>query len=164
MKNLLIAVLVYTAAISLAKADDCLTTYKEISQDIVYKVNKEQPNHLKGAVIIVRLADGRESSVPAEKFMVVRRVQKTIVGQNKLLSTKLTCNKDTKKNIVYVGAKREAGDVEVKTQNKTAQVDTLKTLTPSLNYMRRKILNSDLNLGAGVDKNGQVSGTIGLDF
>lgn len=166
MKNLLIATLIYTGAISLAEAQECTTTNSEIVQDVVHNVNKDIPKHLRGATIIVRQADGRETSVPAEQFMVVKRKQYTVAGQNRLVMSKLRCDKDQKKNILYVGAKRELTDLETKTNavNKSAQVDSLKTLTPSLNYMRRKVLDSDLNLGIGIDKNSQVGGTIGLDF
>jgi hypothetical protein len=166
MKNILIALLIYSSAMGLAEADECTETTKSITQDVVHAVNKDMPKHLQGATITVKLADGSETTVPAEKFMVVPRKQYTVAGQNKTVSSKLTCDKDQKKNIVYVGAKRELTDLETKVNvpAKSAQVDSLKVLTPSINYMRRKILDSDLNLGGGVDKNGQVQGTIGLDF
>lgn len=166
MKNILIATLIYTLAIGLARAEECIEESSTITQDVVHNVNKDIPKHLRGATIIVRQADGRETTVPAEKFMVVPRKQQTVVGQNKIVSKKLTCDKDQKKNILYVGAKRELTDLETKTNaiNKSAQVDSLKTLTPSINYMRRKVLDSDLNLGIGIDKNSQIGGTVGLDF
>lgn len=164
MKNILITVLMHLSAFSFVQAQECKETHSEIVQDVLYKVNKNQPSHLKGAVIIVRLADGRESKVSADKFMVVPRKQQTVAGQNKLVMSKLRCDKDQKKNIVYVGAKKELTDLETRVSGNSARVESSKTLTPSLNYMRRKVLNSDLNLGIGIDKNSQIGGTIGLDF
>ncbi len=161
MKYLLIILMSLT---SVSNAQECKETHSEIVQDVVYMVNKNMPAHLKGATIIVRQANGKETSVPAERFMVVPRKQKTVAGQNKLVMSKLRCDKDQKKNIVYVGAKKELTDLETRVSGNTARVESSKTLVPSVNYMRRKVLNSDLNLGIGIDKNSQIGGTIGLDF
>lgn len=161
MKNLLIAFSIYFAAIGLVRADECKET-QVITQDVVHQVNKDIPKHLQGATITVRLANGKETTVPAEKFMVVPRKQYTVAGKNK--AVRLTCNKDVKKNIVMIEAERDVDDLEVRTNGKSAQVDSLKSLTPGINYYRRQILDSDLGIGAGVDENGTVKGMIGLDF
>lgn len=161
MKYLLIILMSLT---SVSYAEECSETQSTVVQNVVYTVNKNMPAHLKGATIIVRQANGKETSVPAERFMVVPRKQYTKLGENKAVNTKLTCNKDQKKNIVYVGAKKELTDLETRVSGNTARVESSKTLVPSVNYMRRKVLNSDLNLGIGIDKNSQIGGTIGLDF
>jgi hypothetical protein len=168
MKNLLIATLVYTGAISLAEAQECMETQSTVTQDVVYEVNKNMPAHLKGAVIIVRQADGRETSVPAERFMVVKRIQYTKLGENKITNSKLTCKAKQKKNIVFVDAKKEHSGLNTTTQlipgGVSAKVQSDKALTPGLNYYRRQLLDSDLGAGVGIDKNGQIKGMIGLDW
>lgn len=165
MKNFLIAFSIFFLVVMFARAgQQCIEEKSTIFQDVLYRVDTDMPAHLKGAKIIVRLADGRESIVPAERFKVVARRQQFLAGKNEITSKSKKCKLDDKKNIVYVGAKRELGDLETKVSGNTAKVESKRTLTPSVNYIRRKVLNSDLNVGGGVDKNGQVQGTLGLEF
>ncbi len=168
MKNLLIATLVYAGAFSLAEAQECKTTNSEIVQDVVYNVNKDIPAHLKGAKIIVRLADGKETVVPAEQFMVVKRKQYTVAGQNRLVMSKLRCEAKSRKNSVMVDARKDHSGMDTSTATipggVQATVKSNKALTPGINYYRREILDSHLGLGAGVDSNGTLKAIIGLDF
>ena len=58
------------------------------------EIKTDVPSHLKGATIIIRTADSKESSVPAEKFKVVPRKQQFIVTKTKQES-KTTCSVET---------------------------------------------------------------------
>jgi hypothetical protein len=100
--------------------------------------------------------------------MVVPRKQYTKLGENKAVSTKLTCKAKSRKNSVMVDARRDFTGV-FKSSSSTATTQTLKVstekaLVPGLNYYRREILDSHLGLGAGVDANGTLKALIGLDF
>ena len=160
---------VFFLAIIFARADQqCTESESSVVQDVVYTVNKNMPKYLQGATIIVRLADGRESSVPAERFMVVARKQKTVIGQNKTMSTSRTCKAPSRKNSVMVGVRKDHAGMNVTTKGITngvsAKVESKKTLIPDLNYYRREILDSHLGVGAGVDSSGVVRGVLGIDF
>jgi hypothetical protein len=160
MKNLLIILSMHFLSASLLYAQDCTTQTK----DVVYAVNSQLPKHLQGATIIVRTKDGRESSVPAERFMVVPRKQYTKVGQ----SSDTMCKAKSRKNSVMVGVRNDHAGMDAITKTTptsvSAKVESKKALTPDLQYYRREILDSHLGLGAGVDANGTLRGIIGLDF
>lgn len=96
MKYVLLVMMILMFVTIAARAD-CT---RKVSGDIVahqHEINTDVPKHLKGATIIIRLADGRESSAPAELFKVVPRQQQyltTIVVKE----TMLICSKEPKKN------------------------------------------------------------------
>jgi hypothetical protein len=145
-------------------AENCSESAQVETQDVVYEVNTELPKHLKGATITVTLADGKTSTVPAEKFMVVPRKQKTLVGQNQTLTKKLYCKVSGKKNIIMGEARKDVTEIETTTNGKSASVHSKKEVVPGLNYYRRELFDSPIGAGVGVDTNGTVKGMIGLDF
>ncbi len=168
MKNLVTALAIYLGAMGLAEAQECLEKTITQTNPVKYEVNKNLPKHLQGATITVRLADGRETTVPAEKFMVVPRQQQLVVGEAVNVSKTLTCKAKSRKNSVMVDARRDFTGIS-KSSSSTATTQTLKVssdkaLVPGLNYYRREILDSHLGLGAGVDSNGTLKALIGLDF
>lgn len=136
-------------------------------------VNSLAPKGLEGAVIIVRRADGKETSVPIEKFKVVKRVQQFKTFQT---TEMISCNTNTEtivkemekdnKNTVMVGGRRDYTtlDTNVSVDGKKATVSSKKDAVLDLSYLRRKLFDSPIDAGAGVDTNGAVRGIIGLDF
>lgn len=62
-----------------AKAETCSTEESSTQVEEQQLITTDVPSHLKGATIIVRLANGKESKVPAEKFKVVPRKQQYLV-------------------------------------------------------------------------------------
>lgn len=64
---------------AIAKAENCTEETSAAQVEETTEIKTDVPNHLKGAKIVVRLADGRESVVPAEKFKVVPRLQQYLV-------------------------------------------------------------------------------------
>ena len=162
MKTLMILLLTFASAAH--AADSCSESVSESTQEVVYEVNKGMPAHLKGATITVTQADGTSSTVPAEKFMVVPRKQKTVLGQSKQTSKTLTCKGAEKKNIVFADVRNDYKGVETTTDGKTATVESKKGVIPGLNYYRRQLLDSPIGAGVGVDTNGTVKGMVGIDF
>ena len=160
--------LLITLFTSIAFADECKEVSKRIVQDVIHKVNTEVPKHLQGATITITKADGTSSTVPAEKFMVVPRKQKTILGQNMFVSSEITCKPKEQLNTVFIDVKKLPSKVESSTEslpNGTKATSTIyKDAIPGLNYYRRKMLETPVGAGIGVDANGTVKGMIGLDF
>ncbi len=157
-------------AVNSFAATDCSEVENVEAKDVVYKVNTDMPKHLKGATITVTLADGKSSTVPADKFMVVPRKQQTVVGQDKLVNKTVSCltKDDARKNLVFVNAQKEYTGVETRTtavpNGTQLAVDVKKEVVPGLNYYRRDIKDSRIGAGLGLDAKGQVNGMIGLDF
>lgn len=168
MKNLLIILAMHFSAFSLVNAQECSEQVSTQVNPVKYQVNKNLPKYLQGATITVRLANGKETTVPAERFMVVPRQQQFVVGQAVNTSKTLTCKAKSRKNSIMVDARRDFTGVSKSSSStansQTLKVSTEKALVPGLNYYRREVLDSHLGLGAGVDANGTLKALIGLDF
>lgn len=162
MKTLLI--LLTVISLSANASDKCTYTEQEAETDVVYEVHTDTPKHLAGATITITLADGKSSTVPAEKFMVVPRKQKTVVGKNKVVLAIRSCNDDVKKTTVMLEARKDITDIETETIGNNAKTYSKKGIVPGLDVYRRQILDTPVGIGAGVDSNGTLKGMIGLDF
>lgn len=147
---------------------ECTSEIEVKSVPVEYTVNTSIPEHLKGATITVTLADGSSSIVPAEKFMVVPRKQKTIIGDSHLISNTTTCKFNSKKNTIMLEAKNSKTDIETKTtpipSGSKVDVYSKKELVPGLSLYRRELFDSPVGGGLGVDTKGELKGMIGLDF
>lgn len=167
MKKLIIFLLIAVVSVAQAK-ETCEESIEVHSQDVTYEVNTDMPKHLKGATITVTLADGKTSTVPAEKFMVVPRVQKTVVGQNKILAKNVTCSKSGNKNILIGEVRKDVTGHETKTEaipgGIKSSTSSVKEVVPGINYYRRELFDSSIGAGVGVDTNGTVKALIGVDF
>lgn len=155
MKVIIISGLVLA---SFAHADQCKEETR--SSDVAYEVNTKTPEYLRGAIITVTLKDGSKSEVPAEKFMVVPRIQKTVVGQNKVTSR--TCGGP--KNILVGEARKDIQELETSTSGSTATVSARKGVVPGVNYYRRNLFDSPIGAGIGIDTNGTPKALIGIEF
>jgi hypothetical protein len=163
-----IILLIIFISLSAMASEACKEQLDLQTEKVEYVVNSKIPNHLKGAVIIVRKANGEESKVPAEKFMVVPRKQKTVLGENVKEKKTVLCSEKSKKNLFFVDAKREITDLDVSTSSglnsSSAKVSAKKELVPSVNLYRRDVFDSPFGLGVGLDTNGSVKGMVGIDF
>ena len=148
-------------------AEDCTESQTVSAEQVVYSVSKDIPKHLKGATITITQADGKTSTVPAEKFMVVPRKQTTVLGENKTISKKLTCS-NGKKNSIIAGGRKDTVGHRVETSSipngQQVKVYSEKDLVPDINYYRREILDTPIGAGVGVDSNGTLRGSVGFDF
>ena len=149
---------------SLAYAKEQCSTTSQIDEVLETQViTTDVPSHLKGAKIIVRRADGKESEVPAELFKVVPRRQQRIV--TKLESKRVVSCKETlfNKNRISLlggygaqeGTKRRVTEDSVRLQNNVGAVG-------GLQYQRS--LNERWSFGAQGQTNETGSVMIGLDF
>jgi hypothetical protein len=127
------------------------------------RISTDTPNHLKGAVIIVRQKDGRESVVPAERFKVVPRKQQFIVTTLETNSTiSCTTNEPRKNRVSLLGGH---GAQEGLTSTKTGTTVTVESnvgLVGGAQYQR--MLSDRVSVGVQGQTNKTGSLLIGLDF
>lgn len=91
MKSLMIALLFLFPVFAMADEQascESKTDSEQVTGQL--EINTDVPKWLKGATITVRTADGRESTVPAEKFKVVPRKQQYLTTKT-LQQQTLTC-------------------------------------------------------------------------
>lgn len=85
-KIILIIISMFSSA-AFAKGESCSTDVKINKTEEKKDVNTEVPANLKGATIIIKTADGKETAVPAETFKVVPRKQQFVVVKTKEVET-----------------------------------------------------------------------------
>jgi hypothetical protein len=170
MNKYLITTLTLTAAALIllvgatSSAASCEYDRKMVTEPVEYSVNKGLPSHLKGATITITLSDGKSSTVSAEKFMVVPRVQRTIVGENKLIIVKKTCQDDLNKNTLMIEGRHDIKNVVTEKQGLSAHTYAEKELIPGIDYYRRQILDTPIGAGIGIDTNATPKVFLGIDF
>lgn len=127
------------------------------------EINTDVPSHLKGAVIIVRRADGKETVVPAEKFKVVPRKQQFIVTKVETNNIKLCISNELLKNraslLAGYGSKN---GLSTSTEGNNTVVETSTGVVGGVQYQR--MLNDRLSIGAQGQTNKTGSLLLGLDF
>jgi hypothetical protein len=146
-----------------AYAEDC-TTSTDVNEVVsTYDINTNTPNYLKGAKIIVRLANGKESSVPAEKFKVVPRKQQYITKTAAhLTKTSCTISTNEKNRVALLGGRGAQNGLDSSTDGTTVSVASKVGLVGGLQYQR--LLGKRVSLGIQGQTNKTLSGMIGLDF
>jgi hypothetical protein len=121
-------------------------------------INTNVPNHLKGAKIIIRQADGSESIVPAEKFKVVPRKQQFVTTKTTML-----CRASEKNRVAALGGYGPTGALKNRKEDtKTTVVDTKEGVVGGLQYQRK--LNDKFSLGVQGQSNKTFSLIFGFDF
>jgi len=144
-------------------AEECTTTSSadEIKEQL--EIKTDVPKHLEGAKIIVRLADGRESEVPAEKFKVVPRKQQFITTRVQS-STIMACNKLDKNRVsALIGRGAKNGLGRSSTNNGVTEVESNVGAVGGVQY-QRVITKDGLSVGAQVQTNRTGSLMLGIDF
>lgn len=140
----------------------CEQTIGEEVVEEQLEISTNVPNHLKGATIIIRLADGTESSVTAEKFKVVPRIQQFIV--TKTAKTDVTvCKNDFKKNRVSIHAGNGPKEgLKSKTAVDSVEIESRVGAIGGVQYQR--LVTDKVSIGAQIQTNESVLIGIGLDF
>ena len=154
------------SALEVFAQQECSTsTEKEEVQETV-TLTTDVPSHLKGAMIIVKLANGKQSEVPAELFKVVPRKQQRLITRVENTQV-ISCNTKTpathKKNRVSLvagygsgnGARKRITEDSIRLENKVGAVG-------GVQYQRS--LTQRVSVGAQVQSNQTGSLLIGLDF
>jgi hypothetical protein len=142
-------------------ASDCV---EKVSEEVLTEtkvISTDVPSHLKGAVIIVRRADGVESAVPAEKFKVVPRKQQFVVTKTERSKT-LSCSTSKKNRVSLLGGHGNQGGLTTTQAGSTVEVESDTGVVGGAQYQR--MLNDTLSIGAQVQTNKTGSVLLGVDF
>jgi len=128
-----------------------------------YNIDANTPNHLKGATITVTLANGKSSTVPAERFKVVPRFQQYIIktAQNTTTET-CTINDPNKNRVSALGGYGSRNKLSTSTTGNTVEVENSRGLVGGLQYQR--LITDVLSVGAQAQTNKTGLLLIGLDF
>ena len=161
--KLLFVLIMVTLGIAAFGSDDCETTKSAEQAEETLEIKTDVPKWLEGATITIRQADGKESTVPAEKFKVVPRKQQFIVTKTKQSQVTM-CKAEQKKNRISVlGGAGPSGNLKATTLSPSkAQVETGPGAVGGLQYQRK--LGETFNAGAQVQTNGTGLLSIGVDF
>ncbi len=145
-----------------AHAETCTDTTS--SDQVLEKteLKTDVPAFLEGATIIVRLKDGKETTVPAERFKVVPRKQQFIVTKV-LTSTTISCHSGIGPNRVSaLGGYGSTGKLKTQTGASHTEVESQLGAVGGLQYQRN--LNDTLSLGVQGQTNQTGSVSVGVDF
>jgi hypothetical protein len=180
MKKLLLAVLLATPALAESPIGDnkCETTTNSGLVTGVKKIDTDVPKHLRGAVIIVRTADGRESTVPAEKFKVVPRKQQFITTEtltasvtqctNTLEPIKAVYIRESKNRVSLLAGKgMRSGLDKNRKDEETIEIKNRVGAVGGLMYQRiidQSLTPLDLSVGGQIQTNKTILFNVGLDF
>lgn len=157
-----IAILVLLSPILAFASENCSTTVGTETVEETKEIKTDVPNYLKGAMIIVRTADGRESSVPAEQFKVVPRKQQFLVSRIKQ-TDKTMCSAETNKNRVSLLAGNGAkGGLSRSSTPTSVTIESRTGVIGGAQYQR--LLTDRISVGAQIQDNKSVLMNIGLDF
>lgn len=146
-------------------SDDCSVAVGEEQVAETVTISTDVPAHLKGATIIVRRKDGKESAVPAELFKVVPRKQQRIVTRTQQ-SAVIACREQPKKNRVsgLIGHGAQSGlNANTSSQPGYATVESNVGVVGGVQY-QRKLGDSPFSAGAQLQTNKTGSLLLGIDF
>jgi hypothetical protein len=161
MKKLIAIFTLIIPTLTLA-SENCSTITGAETVEEKLEIKTDVPKFLKGATIIVRTADGKETSVPAEKFKVVPRKQQFIVSKTKQLD-KTMCSAELNKNRVSLLA--GYGTLEGFSRSKTATSVTVESETGLVGGAQyQRLLTDRISVGAQVQTNDTTLVNVGLDF
>lgn len=163
MKSLILVLL--TVFASGAFAENCTESTTAAKVDEQLEIKTDVPRHLEGATIIVRLANGKESQVPAEKFKVVPRKQQFLVTKTSTSTVRSCTNLDHNRNrISLLGGKGPTGHLDRDTSSAPGKVsvEAERDVIGGAQYQR--LLTDRLSVGVQGQTNKTGMVMIGLDF
>jgi hypothetical protein len=171
MKYVMIILIAAISTISYAGSEQCSSGTRKATLNEQYNVNTDVPAHLKGATITITLADGRSSTVPAEKFKVVPRKQQLIVKHD-TVETTITCStqQPIQRNRVSVLAGRGTQEgLDRNNDNAPNEVTVENKVGPifGAQYQYKtdwKVLKMPLSFGVQGQTNKTGSVMVGVDF
>lgn len=176
MKKLLYIIVALVVSATAFAKEECSTKTGEQVVTGQLVIDTKVPKHLKGAVIIVRLADGTESTVPAEKFKVVPRKQQYLTTDTQV-SSQTQCLRETEvekivkaeplRNRISVSAgKGPKGGLSTSRSSEKVKVETSTGAVGGLQYQRSisDLFDDRLSVGGQIQTNKSIMGTVGVDF
>lgn len=160
----------------------CRITSKTVIHESADDVNTPTPKELEGAVYIIRTKDGKEHKMSAKKFKVVPR-QQQFKNKEKVILERVECEPKVvtqvvtrtlirnivkkaheNKNLIMVGARYDYVGLDSSVNGSIATLEAKRGTVLDLSYMRRKILDSNVGAGIGIDTNGTPRVFGGYEF
>lgn len=172
MKKYLIVLLALLSSMAYAAQSEPSCSESQSADEVTEQrdVNTNVPAYLKGATITVRLADGKETTVPAERFKVVPRKQQFVVTRTEHKSAK-SCtvveNSPNKNRVSAVGGYGATGGLTTPVASAPGVVDVESKVgfVGGLQYQRTlPLLNDRLSVGVQGQSNKTGSLLLGIDF
>lgn len=159
MFKLIIIAFIFLLFTLTAKAADCRTTSGEALETKVISTNV--PAHLKGAKIIIVLANGQQSEAPAELFKVVPRKQQYLLTK---VSHTISCSSESheKNRVSLLGGFGPQGGLKKTQSSSRVDIETESGLVGGLQYQRK--ISKDFSVGVQGQSNKSGLISVGVDF
>lgn len=185
MKHLLIALTFLLASNAYAQKScgikkPCKVTKKEVISETADDVNTPTPDELKGAVYIIRTKDGKEHKVSTKKFKIVPR-QQQFKNKEKVILERVECEPKVvtqvvthtrtivkkerdPRNLIMLGARYDYTHLDSSVSGSTATIEARRATVLDVSYMRRRLFDSPVGAGLGIDTNGTPRVFGGVEF
>lgn len=148
-------------------AEECSTQESELATTGELLIKTDVPKYLEGATITVTLANGKSSTVPAEKFKVVPRKQQFITTHTNKTVVKTCAGEEAKRHRVSVLAGEGAKNgLHRENSPSVTKIESRAGFTAGLQYQYKsklKLLKAPVSVGLQGQTNGG-SVLLGLDF
>ena len=157
-----ITILVLCSPLLAFSAENCSTTEGTEVVDQLMEIKTDVPKYLEGATIIVRLKDGKETAVPAEKFKVVARKQQYLVSRT-LREDKTICSAEINKNRVSLNlGQGPKGTLSTSKTASKVEVESQVGIVGGLQYQR--LITDKISISGQIQNNNTGLLGVGLDF
>ena len=169
MKYAFILLTIFLTSMVAKAAESCSTEQTLDKVEEQKLISTDVPKHLKGATICVRLANAKESCVPAEKFKVVPRKQQYLVTKTSSSTVKSCSNTvDPRRNrLSLLGGEGPTGHLNRNGDNAPnyATVESDRGAIGGLQYQYlTPFLNNRLFIGGQVQSNKTGLLGAGIEF
>ena len=166
MSRVFVLCLMLVASVSMAGERVCSEQVVKAEMKEAVDVNTAVPSFLKGAVIIVRQPDGRESVVPASRFKVVPRKQQFVVAVvevQKSQSCTVTEGSPAAKNrLSLVAGLGPQGRMKVAASPTLIEIE--EKMGPVVGLQYQWLVSESFSVGIQGQSNQTGSLLLGLDF
>ena len=158
----LIIIMMLCSPMFVVAAENCSTQSGEEQVLEQMEIKTDVPKFLEGASICVKLADGKESCVPAEKFKVVARKQQFIVTKTSQKDV-TTCSAEKERNrISLLGGSGPKKGLDVTRSATQVTIESQSGFVGGLQYQR--LITDKVFIGGQIQSNDSALVNIGLDF
>jgi hypothetical protein len=163
----LISILVLSLSSFAFAGENCSIQSNEEQVQEQMEIKTDVPKFLVGAQVCVKLADGKETCVPAEKFKVVARKQQFIVTKTKQQDV-VTCQVKGEKlrnRVSLLAGSGPKKGLDVYRTNNQVTIESQSGAVGGGQYQRvLPYFDDRLNIGLQLQSNDSVLGSVGIDF
>lgn len=94
----------------------------------------------------------------------IKRLKAKLAEKPKEVIVETNKEVDQQKNVIMLGARRDYAGLDSSQNGSSTTISERKNALLDISYMRRKLFDSRIDAGAGVDARGVVRGFLGLEF